>query len=64
VEVLMAVPNRQNAIDHVVAVMFEGRSFDHLLGRLPVVGADGVRRGSRLSARVLDEPARGVRWVT
>ena len=30
----MAVPNRQNAIDHVVAVMFEDRSFDHLLGRL------------------------------
>jgi hypothetical protein len=34
VEVLMAVPDRQNAIDHVVAVMFENRSFDHLLGRL------------------------------
>ena len=146
----MAVPNRQNAIDHVVAVMFEDRSFDHLLGRLyqpgevksfegvigrelgksipewaedgaeqgsvsygtaenrdtpnadpsgefqhvntqlfgmvdplphmaggvrhrylddrsafssvhPVVDADWVRRGSRLSARVLDEPARTVR---
>jgi phospholipase C len=28
------VADRQNALDHVVVVMFENRSFDHLLGRL------------------------------
>ena len=27
-------PTRENALDHVVVVMFENRSFDHLLGRL------------------------------
>ena len=30
----MATPKRQNGLDHVVVVMFENRSFDHLLGRL------------------------------
>ena len=30
----MAELDRQNALDHVVVVMFENRSFDHLLGRL------------------------------
>jgi phospholipase C len=30
----MSTPSRENAIDHVVAVMFENRSFDNLLGRL------------------------------
>ena len=30
----MAHPSRDNAIDHVVVVMFENRSFDNLLGRL------------------------------
>ncbi len=30
----MRKPDRRNAIDHVVAVMFENRSFDNLLGRL------------------------------
>jgi phospholipase C len=25
---------RQNGLDHVVVLMFENRSFDHLLGRL------------------------------
>jgi phospholipase C len=28
------VADRQNALDHVVVVMFENRSFDHLMGRL------------------------------
>ena len=28
------VPDRQKALDHVVVLMFENRSFDHLLGRL------------------------------
>ncbi len=30
----MATPGRENALDHVVVVMFENRSFDNLLGRL------------------------------
>ena len=30
----MAAPKRENGLDHVVVVMFENRSFDHLLGRL------------------------------
>jgi phospholipase C len=30
----MAAPRRENALDHVVVVMFENRSFDNLLGRL------------------------------
>ena len=30
----MATPKRENGLDHVVVVMFENRSFDHLLGRL------------------------------
>lgn len=31
---LMTDPDRSNALDHVVVVMFENRSFDNLLGRL------------------------------
>ena len=30
----MPTPDRRNALDHVVVVMFENRSFDNLLGRL------------------------------
>jgi phospholipase C len=30
----MAGPNRENALDHVVVIMFENRSFDNLLGHL------------------------------
>ena len=30
----MARPDRTNALDHVVVIMFENRSFDNLLGRL------------------------------
>ena len=30
----VATPDRQNALDHVVVLMFENRSFDHMLGRL------------------------------
>ena len=30
----MPVPDRRDALDHVVVVMFENRSFDNLLGRL------------------------------
>jgi len=39
-----ALPNpRSSGIDHVVVVMMENRSFDHLLGWLP--GADGRQAG-------------------
>src|ERR1700734_1054592 len=42
----MPGPSRDNAIDHVVAIMFENRSFDNLLGRLyqpgEVASFDGV----------------------
>lgn len=30
----MSTPDRRRALDHIVVVMFENRSFDHLLGRL------------------------------
>jgi phospholipase C len=30
----MPTPDRSHALDHVVVVMFENRSFDNLLGRL------------------------------
>jgi phospholipase C len=31
---LMPRPDRSNALDHIVVIMFENRSFDNLLGRL------------------------------
>ena len=30
----MPRPDRSNALDHIVVIMFENRSFDNLLGRL------------------------------
>jgi phospholipase C len=30
----MSMPGLENALDHVVVVMFENRTFDNLLGRL------------------------------
>jgi phospholipase C len=30
----MTRPDRSNALDHIVVLMFENRSFDNLLGRL------------------------------
>jgi phospholipase C len=42
----MPGPDRSNALDHVVVVMFENRSFDNLLGRLyqpgEVASCEGV----------------------
>ncbi len=42
----MPLPDRRNALDHVVVIMFENRSFDNLLGRLyqpgEVPSFDGV----------------------
>jgi phospholipase C len=34
----MATPHRQNALHHVVVVIFENRSFDHPSGRLYQAG--------------------------
>src|SRR4051794_705647 len=39
----LAAPARRRQFDHVVVVMMENRSFDHLLGWLP--GADGRQAG-------------------
>src|SRR5215212_11048475 len=54
---IMAVPDRRDALDHVVVVMFENRSFDNLLGRLYEPGEvaffEGVI-GKGLSNRVPD----------
>src|SRR5215472_13453136 len=36
-------PPQQSGIEHIVAVMMENRSFDHLLGWVP--GADGKQAG-------------------
>ena len=41
----MPRPDRGHAIDHVVVVMFENRSFDNLLGRLYRAGRGRVVRG-------------------
>ena len=51
----MSNPSLENALDHVVVVMFENRSFDNLLGRLyepgEVASFEGVI-GKELSNRV------------
>jgi hypothetical protein len=53
----MAAPSRETALDHVVVVMFENRSFDNLLGRLyepgEVASFEGVI-GKHLSNPVPD----------
>src|SRR6202021_699034 len=58
----MPGPNRSDALDHVVVVMFENRSFDNLLGRLyqPGEGAsfEGVL-GRELSNPVPAWPQNG-----
>ena len=46
----MAELDRQKALDHVMVLMFENRSFDHLLGRLYRPGE--VRRDSRNTIRI------------
>jgi hypothetical protein len=46
----MTSPDRRDALDHVVVVMFENRSFDNLLGRLYQPGEVASFEGS--SARV------------
>ena len=56
----MASPDRSNALDHVVVVMFENRSFDNLLGRLyqpgEVESFEGVI-GKDLSNPIPDGPS-------
>lgn len=41
----MPKPDRSRALDHVVVVMFENRSFDNLLGRLYEPGEVGSFEG-------------------
>jgi phospholipase C len=48
------VADRQNALDHVVVVMFENRSFDHLLGRL--YGPDEVKSFEGVIGKDLKNP--------
>ena len=69
----MPRPDRSNALDHVVVIMFENRSFDNLLGRLyqpgEVASFEGVtgqgpvatRSRSGPRARRRDGPGRAVR---
>jgi phospholipase C len=33
----MPRPDRSNALDHIVVIMFENRSFDRLLGRADAI---------------------------
>ena len=53
----MTAPNRQSELDHVVVVMFENRSFDHLIGRLyepgEVKSFEGSARRSATRSRLL-----------
>jgi phospholipase C len=53
----MPAPDRRNALDHIVVLMFENRSFDNLLGRLyqpgEVPSFDGVL-GKNLSNPIPD----------
>ena len=53
----MPRPDRSNALDHVVVLMFENRSFDNLLGRLyepgEVASFEGVT-GKDLSNTIPD----------
>ncbi len=55
----MSTPSRESALDHVVVVMFEDRSFDNLSGRLYEPG------GGRLFERVIGEqlPNRVSDWA-
>jgi phospholipase C len=50
----MPRPDRRNALDHVVVVMFENRSFDNLLGRLYEPGE--VRSFDGVAGRELSNP--------
>ena len=57
----MPSPDRSAALDHVVVIMFENRSFDNLLGRLyepgEVASFEGVL-GKDLTTRPGRGPAR------
>ena len=50
----MPRPDRSNALDHVVVIMFENRSFDNLLGRLYEPGEMASFEG--VSGRALSNP--------
>jgi phospholipase C len=51
------VADRQNALDHVVGVMFENRSFDHLMGRLYEPGE--IRSFEGVNGKDLKNPIPG-----
>jgi phospholipase C len=55
----MPRPDRSSALDHVVVIMFENRSFDNLLGRLYVPGEVASFEG--VTGRDLTNPVPG--WV-
>ena len=54
----VASPDRSNALDHVVVVMFENRSFDNLLGRLYEPGEVASFEG--VVGKELSQPDPGV----
>jgi phospholipase C len=53
----MPRPDRSNALDHIVVIMFENRSFDNLLGRLYEPGEVASFEG--VSGRELSNPVPG-----
>ena len=53
----MPRPDRSSALDHVVVVMFENRSFDNLLGRLYQPGE--VRSFEGVAGKDLANPVPG-----
>ena len=55
----MAGPSKDNALDHVVVIMFENRSFDNLLGRLYEPGEVRVVRGRARQGAHQPDPGRG-----
>jgi phospholipase C len=50
----MPGPNRSDALDHVVVIMFENRSLDNLLGRLYQPGEVAAFEG--VAGRDLNNP--------
>jgi phospholipase C len=53
----MSMPGPENALDHVVVVMFENRSFDNLLGRLSEPGEVAAFEG--VAGKELSNPVPG-----
>ncbi len=52
-------------IEHVVVLMLENRSFDHLLGELTVPGVEGLHGADPIPAQIGGgAPGPGPPWVT